>query len=104
VLTEPYSAFYCTASRTRIWQRSGWDLRVSGLPESKEILIGDAGLGGVALQGECARNAEMCQRADMPALHHTGPVEDLLKLGGGFAALMQGQEGLATNLDGIQIE
>ena len=56
------------------------DVRVGVLPQREEILIRDAGFGGVALQSAGARNAEMGERADGSVLRHAAVIQNFMEL------------------------
>jgi hypothetical protein len=66
------------------------DVRVGVFPESEEILVGSAALGGVALHRVGASQLEMSQSADRFIQHNATMVEDFLELCRRFGAPMCG--------------
>src|SRR4029077_2412854 len=77
-------------------------VRVGVFPEREEILVGDAGFGGVALQGVGAGETEIRQRTDGVIRRYAAMVQDFLELGCGFVALMRGQIGFSSHKNGVQ--
>jgi hypothetical protein len=63
------------------------DVGVGVFPEGEEVLICRLGFGGVALQGVGATDLEMRECSDEFVYYNPTMVENLLKLGSGFAAL-----------------
>ena len=79
------------------------DVGVGVFPEREEILIGSLGFSGVALHGIGSADLEMRECPDGFVEHNSAMVEDFLELGSGFVALMRGQIGFATHVDGIEV-
>src|ERR1700738_632452 len=79
-----------------------WNVRVGVFPKCLGILILLSGLGGVALHGISAGEAEVGECADGFVLHDTALVKDFLELIGGFAGPMRGQIRFPPHIDGIQ--
>jgi hypothetical protein len=78
------------------------DVGVGVFPEREEILVRRLGLGRVALHNIGSADLEMGEYSDGLVDYNSAMVEDFLELGGGFAALMRGQIGFASNKNGIQ--
>ena len=67
------------ASRIRLGLALDRNTGIRILPEFQEILISRFGLGGVALQGVSASEAELSERTDGLRLHNAAMREKLLK-------------------------
>ena len=78
------------------------DVGVGVFPQGEKVLVGSFRLGSVALQGVGATKAKMCQRTDGFVHHDSTMVEDFLKLGSSFTALMRRQIGFAAHVDGVE--
>ena len=62
---------------------------VSVFPEREEVLICHLGFGSFSLHGVSSADLQMRQCADGSVEHNSTMVEDFLKLGCSFIALMQ---------------
>src|SRR5260370_42496001 len=80
------------------------DVGVGVFPQRQKILIGRLGLGGVALQGISAGNAEIRECSDGFVEHNPAMAEDFLELGGGFAALIDLQIRFPAYIDWIEAQ
>ena len=76
------------------------NVSVGVFPKREEILIGGLGLGGIALHGVSAGEAEMCECADGCVENNSTMVENFLEFDGSFAALMRDQIGFAAHKNG----
>ncbi len=75
------------------------DVGVGILPEGEEILIGGAGLGGIAGEGFGASDTNVRESAGRTILHEPAVIDNFLKFRGGGASLLAGQIRFPTGED-----
>jgi hypothetical protein len=83
----------------RFGRNEDGDVRVSVLPDGKEILIGRLGLGGIALHGVGASQLQPGQRTSRKVAHHSAMVNELLKFRCRCIAVVKHQIRFSTDIN-----
>jgi len=82
--------------RTQLGLFPNGNVLIGAFPKHKEVLIGGAGFGRVALEGVGASEAEAGERM---VCDNRAVVNELLQLGSSFFALVHGEMGLSTDVE-----
>src|SRR5579859_2948008 len=87
----------------RLGRGENGDVGVGVFPEGEEGVVRSAGVVDVSAQGVSAGQPQAGQRGNGFVKCDARPIEDSLKFGGGFSALMRCEVSFAANIDGIEV-